>query len=294
MSSEQTRTYRIQPPSHADASAASFNNPETGIALTWKLLKVIEDDPKILGKLFPGCGGNLSTELGGGATKAEALFLAAKGMWGAEHAAYFKELAAGPAKGREKVMNKVKNRLAWMTAQTHKITKEMKATGAGNEMTQEELDELTEDDPKRSAWGARLEKFPWYWTIHPLLAERPNLTPVALGNSEDGGEVSTVSRAQRPAAKSPSPDWSPIQPEDQLDSDDEKDTEHGKDDTEDNSSVRRPGSMLAPALLPHPSSSTRCRPRHLRTTSPSSLQIQSHFEDRQDSCPGCKEASLRS
>nr|GAT46451.1 predicted protein [Mycena chlorophos] len=185
--------------------ADPFGDADVGEELTWTAIKFIEDDGKVLRTLYPGCGANESTAEGGGTSKAEALWLVAAKLWKEQYPQHFAILAAGKAKAREKVQNKIKNRLKALKKETNKITKEMNQTGAGNEMTKEELDALPEDDPKRSAWGSRLEKFPFYWRMRDLIAERPNENPTALGNSEDGDEINEVSRAPREQAKSPSP-----------------------------------------------------------------------------------------
>ncbi|KAJ7057398.1 hypothetical protein C8F01DRAFT_1307573 [Mycena amicta] len=158
-------------------------NPFENKIYTTTMLNAIIDDEQYRAKLYPGSGPNLSTAAGGGSSKVTIYWELAKLLWGTDHAAFIAWLGTGKAKEREVITDKIKYRLSVLDKATRKIRDEMKQTGAGNSMTQEELDGLPEDDERRSAWGSKLADFPWYFEMDGLLGRRPNAQPVAVGNT---------------------------------------------------------------------------------------------------------------
>ncbi|KAJ7056490.1 hypothetical protein C8F01DRAFT_1257754 [Mycena amicta] len=147
------------------------------------MVRTIVDDEGYRNKLYPGSGQNAPTAAGGGLSKANIYWEIAKLLWGSDHAEFIAWLGKSKAKEREVLTDKVKYRLSILEKTTRKIHREMHQTGAGNDMTQAELDALPEDDERRSAWGSKLVDFPWYFDIDMLLGKRPNVQPVAIGNT---------------------------------------------------------------------------------------------------------------
>ncbi|KAF7364226.1 hypothetical protein MSAN_01082200 [Mycena sanguinolenta] len=150
---------------------------------TTALVTAIVENETYRNKLYPPPGQNQSTAEGGGLSKASIYWELFKLLWGKDYPEFVKYLEGGKAKQREVITDKIKYRLTVLEKETKKIRKEMKQTGEGNQMTQEELDTLPEDDERRSAWGARLADFPWYFDMDNLIDKRPNSQPVAVGNS---------------------------------------------------------------------------------------------------------------
>ncbi|KAJ7627107.1 hypothetical protein FB45DRAFT_1029465 [Roridomyces roridus] len=161
-----------------------FKDKERGEKDVKAVITAIEDSPALTNALFPSCGQNESSLNGGGMKKAEAYYKCAEAVWSKRFPEYFKALATGPKGDREAVWSKVKNLLVWLTKETQKHKKRMEGTRSGNEMTQDELDQLPHDDERRSAWGGVLAEFPYYFRMTALLSDRPNWEPVSLGNTE--------------------------------------------------------------------------------------------------------------
>ncbi|KAJ7808147.1 hypothetical protein B0H14DRAFT_3482667 [Mycena olivaceomarginata] len=155
------------------------NNPDK----TTAMVTAIGENKSYRNKLYPPPGQNQSTAEGGGLSKASIYWELFKLLWGNDYPKFVKYLERGKAKEREVITDKMKYRLTALEKETKKIRKDMKQTGVGNKMTQQELDALPEDDECRSAWGARLADFPWYFEMDDLIGKRPNSQPVAVGNS---------------------------------------------------------------------------------------------------------------
>ncbi|KAJ7882381.1 hypothetical protein B0H14DRAFT_3755598 [Mycena olivaceomarginata] len=126
------------------------NNPDK----TTAMVTAIGENEPYHNKLYPPPGQNQSTTEGGGLSKASIYWELFKLLWGNDYPKFVKYLERGKAKEREVITDKIKYRLTALEKETKKIRKDMKQTGEGNKMTQQELNALPEDDERRSAWGA--------------------------------------------------------------------------------------------------------------------------------------------
>jgi hypothetical protein len=133
--------------------------------LTWKLLTNITDNSVIRMGLYPGPGGNASTQKGGGKNKTEHHWNLAVLTFG-DHSAHKDTISkvGKAARDRKPWCMKVKNRLTWYVSQglcnislisparlekkTSGYIKDMGETGAGLENAQE----IQEDTPLWNKW----------------------------------------------------------------------------------------------------------------------------------------------
>ncbi|KAJ7801251.1 hypothetical protein B0H14DRAFT_3489851 [Mycena olivaceomarginata] len=98
------------------------NNP----GKTTTMVTTISKNKSYRNKLYPPPGQNQSTAEGGGLSKASIYWELFKPLWGNNYPKFY--------------------RLTTLEKETKKIWKDMKQTGEGNKMTQQELDALPEDD----------------------------------------------------------------------------------------------------------------------------------------------------
>ncbi|KAJ7334652.1 hypothetical protein DFH08DRAFT_1019066 [Mycena albidolilacea] len=148
------------------------NNPSK----TTTMVTAIGENESYRNKLYPPPGQNQSTAEGEGLSKAYIYWELFKLLWGNDYPKFVKYLERGKAKEREVITDKIK-----LEKETKKIQKDMKQTGEGNKMTQQELDALPEDDECRSAWGCINSHYGPQ--MDDLIGKWPNSQPVAVGNS---------------------------------------------------------------------------------------------------------------
>ncbi|KAE9388617.1 hypothetical protein BT96DRAFT_1004008 [Gymnopus androsaceus JB14] len=77
--------------------------------------------------------------------------------------------------------NKIKLKLEHIKAKVQKAMAQMGETGAG--LTSEEQIDMSLQNSLMTAWSKIKKSCPWYFTFHAIIGERPNVTPVGLGNS---------------------------------------------------------------------------------------------------------------
>ncbi|KAJ7080915.1 hypothetical protein B0H15DRAFT_953272 [Mycena belliarum] len=155
------------------------------IALTWTLINAIEEDADTRRCLFPPPGS--SKRNSGLPKKHYHKILAVKCF--AKHSDYA-EAYAKPLKPKmgNYWTDKIKNRIKVLVdkARAHMVT--MGRTGAGVE-SQEDVVPGTELATK---WDEIVEDLPWFWSIRSLIAERPNLRPVGIGNNASDVDTSLL------------------------------------------------------------------------------------------------------
>ncbi|KAJ6518431.1 hypothetical protein DFH09DRAFT_1331909 [Mycena vulgaris] len=145
--------------------------------LTWTLINAIEEAEEIQDGLFPGVG----------ASSAMICF--------AKHLKY-KEVYAKAIlpKQLEAWRDKIKNRAKALVKRRREHITTMEETGAG--MTTE--DKILPGTELRTKWVEYLIKAdsPWFFAVRTLIASRPNLQPVGLGNTDTEIDISILLRTQ--------------------------------------------------------------------------------------------------
>ncbi|KAF6762927.1 hypothetical protein DFP72DRAFT_1060126 [Ephemerocybe angulata] len=163
--------------------------------LSESLLKAINEDSTIKQGLYPGVGNAESKETdpemgvaAGGQTKttwfwklAQVVFLDHE-LYGESVRLALKQYQSKPKSTalQKKWTDKIKNRLTTMQNETLKYNKTRGQTGMG-------LKSAKEIDGERNAelaskWDEIKEECPWYFDMKELIGDRPNRTPVGLGN----------------------------------------------------------------------------------------------------------------
>ncbi|KAI0342949.1 hypothetical protein BDW22DRAFT_1344800 [Trametopsis cervina] len=154
--------------------------------LTWALVSTITDNENIRQALFPGPGANPSTAKGGGKTKTEAHALLAEILF-ADHEAYGLAYQADKTvkAARIKWATKIKNRVQKVRQDVMEHMNAMDQTGAGI-MSKDEID-FSRDNAFTNLARFTTEKVllecPWFFEMKVLIAQRPNVKPVGLGNA---------------------------------------------------------------------------------------------------------------
>ncbi|KAJ7660895.1 hypothetical protein DFH06DRAFT_1400319 [Mycena polygramma] len=166
--------------------------------LTWALVSTIQDDEEIRDGLFPGPG---AIKRGGGKTKTH--FYEAVGVKVfLDNDDYKDILAIDPelsdaeqakqaAKQRKLLAGKVKNKVKTLTTRTRVHMREMGETGAGLRSAAE----ITAGSKLATQWDVIKDDFPWFFKIRDLIAARPNLQPVGLGNNDTPIDIDLLLRA---------------------------------------------------------------------------------------------------
>ncbi|KAJ7233350.1 hypothetical protein C8J57DRAFT_1532467 [Mycena rebaudengoi] len=147
------------------------------ITLTWTLITAIETDEEISASIFPGLG---AITRKGGKPKTHFYYELARLCFGV-HEKYQDAFAkATSAKGKKAWFTKIKNRVVNLVKTTKEYMDEMGATGAGiaNE------DEIQPGTALITKWDVIKADAPWFFHVRTLIASRPNLQPVGLGNND--------------------------------------------------------------------------------------------------------------
>ncbi|KAJ7460290.1 hypothetical protein FB451DRAFT_1563367 [Mycena latifolia] len=161
------------------------------VPLTWSLIGGIEDDEEIRDALFPGVGAN---KLANGKPKTHYFYKLAQNCF-AEHPDYMEAFAMNPeytpaqrTNQRKLWTEKIKNKVKTLVAKARENITEMGQTGAG--ITSE--DQVQPGTAFATKWDLMLEDSPWFIRMRTLIAARPNLQPVGLGNNDTGFDVSLL------------------------------------------------------------------------------------------------------
>ncbi|KAI0037782.1 hypothetical protein FA95DRAFT_1613888 [Auriscalpium vulgare] len=174
----------------AEEAAAMSVLWDTDEALCNAMLAAITDDDEIRQGLYKDPGGNSSTQDGGGQKKRHWHEKVANIIFAA-HPKYKDAFALSTTlKAKQKWGEKVKNRLSRMEKLTRKYIAELGETGAGIER-KEDI-----DWEKPNAFTNKFAQidaaFPYFFAMRDLIAERPNIVPVGLGNSTTGFDPSKM------------------------------------------------------------------------------------------------------
>ncbi|KAJ7101259.1 hypothetical protein B0H15DRAFT_796095 [Mycena belliarum] len=167
--------------------------------LTWSLVTGIEEDDEIRDGLYPGPGAIKRT---GGKPKTH--FHDALGVKiFADNPAYTEFLAIDPelseaeqtkkkAEQRKLLAGKVKNKIKTLTDTARIHILDMGQTGAGLRSAAE----ITPGSKLATQWDVIKEDFPWLFNMRDLIAARPNLKPVGLGNNDTPIDIDLLLRTR--------------------------------------------------------------------------------------------------
>ncbi|KAF9536533.1 hypothetical protein CPC08DRAFT_824795 [Agrocybe pediades] len=180
----------------AEAVKEEENQSNADITVSWTnelsstLLTAISEDNDIKQGLFPAPGGNVSTARGGGQKKtawqwklAIAIFQNHEEYGTAFQKALDLPKGTPPAtKAKSIWADKIKNRLKKM----EKIVREHMATlGSTGEGIKSEAEiDMSQGNQFVNKWAEVKSDCPWFFEMRALIAERPNVIPVGIGNSE--------------------------------------------------------------------------------------------------------------
>ncbi|KAJ6550579.1 hypothetical protein DFH09DRAFT_1319757 [Mycena vulgaris] len=157
--------------------------------LTWTLINAIEEDEEIQDGLFPGVG---AIKRNGGQPKTHFYALLAKICF-AKHLKYKEAYAkAILPKQLEAWRDKIKNRVKALVKRCREHITTMGETGAG--MTPE--DEILPGTELTTKWDLIKADSPSFFAVRTLIASRPNLQPVGLGNTDTEIDTSILLRSQ--------------------------------------------------------------------------------------------------
>ncbi|KAJ7812894.1 hypothetical protein B0H14DRAFT_3751882 [Mycena olivaceomarginata] len=147
--------------------------------LTWTLVTAIESDEATRDSLFPGVG---AIKLNGGMPKTHFHYQLAITCF-ADHPLYEESFEpAGPKFWRGKIKNRNRSAKDNMAA--------MSETGAGIESEAE----IGTGTALSTKWDLIKIESPWFFNMRTLIAARPNLRPVGLGNNETEIDTSILLR----------------------------------------------------------------------------------------------------
>ncbi|KAF6755644.1 hypothetical protein DFP72DRAFT_1067447 [Ephemerocybe angulata] len=237
-----SRAGRTKSKPAADTAQAQDDADDSDVKIVWtqklseSLITIINENNEIKQGLFPGVGGNLSTQKGGGQPKTHWHWQVALGLF-QDHEDY----------GSSFQSDKIKNRIKWMTDRTTETNKEMASTGAG--ITAEDQIDWDDDSELTNKWDVIRKKYPWYFDMKDLIADRPSRNPVGLGHSgtkldltvlQNAGNSSGVDDNQ-PKNQGDTSSLAPVELSDDDDDDDEK-----KDNGEDVKPAIKPDGDIKP------------------------------------------------
>ncbi|KAF8158711.1 hypothetical protein BJ912DRAFT_866509, partial [Pholiota molesta] len=162
--------------------------------LTWALINTINDDAEIKQGLFPSPGND--TRFGKGKPKSDHHWAIASSLF-RDHPKYKETFSRATTPAQKATWaTKIKNRLSALVKSCRGYTEEMGETGAG--ITREDEIDMSLTNSFTTKWGIIQQTFPWYWVLKSLISERPNISPVGLGNNSSGFDVDMLSQEQTP------------------------------------------------------------------------------------------------
>ncbi|KAJ6602719.1 hypothetical protein DFH09DRAFT_1270577 [Mycena vulgaris] len=160
-------------------------------SLTETLITAIESDEDIRDGLFPGAGG---IRLSSGKPKTHYYYKLAEICF-ADHPEYQEAFAVKPeykavqiTQQRKLWTEKVKNKIKGLVTKTCENVTEMGETGAGITSA----DQVIPGTIFATKWDLMINESPWYLRMRTLIAARPNITPVGLGNNDTGFDTSLL------------------------------------------------------------------------------------------------------
>ncbi|KAE9387910.1 hypothetical protein BT96DRAFT_947992 [Gymnopus androsaceus JB14] len=179
-------------------SSGSKDHVRWNDALVEILLKELMDNPEIKQGLFPAPGTVGRDQEGNPVTKSnsrpknEYYFMLAQAVFGDENSKY-KDIFANKAKdasGKDIWATRIKNKLEELVRKYKKHKKDMGETGAG--LTSEDQINMTLTNSLTTVWSKVKKAFPQYFTMHEIVGECPNITPVGLGNNNSEIDTSIL------------------------------------------------------------------------------------------------------
>ncbi|KAJ8094827.1 hypothetical protein PM082_010039 [Marasmius tenuissimus] len=160
--------------------------------LSTRLVALITENKEIRRNLYPGPNEtNLLTAKGGGTAKTDYYWQLALGLF-KDHPVYGPQIvqAIAGGKGRGKWEDKIKNRLDKMALICRDCIKDMGETGAGIE--REDQIDMSLDNEFTNMWTVCRAKCPYFFEMRALIGQRPNITPVGVGNSTTDLDLSVA------------------------------------------------------------------------------------------------------
>ncbi|KAF9484224.1 hypothetical protein BDN70DRAFT_872925 [Pholiota conissans] len=156
--------------------------------LNWDLINYINDCDTVKQGLFPSPGND--TRSGKGVPKSDHHYAIAVFLF-ANHPKYKTAFSRiNTVAGKRIWATKIKNRLSMLVKACRQYTAQMGATGAG--ITSEDQIDMSLSNNFTTMWGLIREAFPWYFVLRDLISERPNITPVGLGNTSTGFDLNLL------------------------------------------------------------------------------------------------------
>ncbi|KAJ3727610.1 hypothetical protein C8R42DRAFT_656032 [Lentinula raphanica] len=154
------------------------------------MLAELTDNPEIKQGLFPGPGTVGLDNDGAPVTKSnsrpkkEYHYMLAEAVFGADTSEYKLQFDndVKEAAGRDLWSTRVKNKLEELVSKFKKAKDSMGETGAG--LTSEEQIDMSMKNHLTTAWSKVKKTLPCFFTLRDIIGERPNITPVGLGNND--------------------------------------------------------------------------------------------------------------
>ncbi|KAJ6527138.1 hypothetical protein B0H19DRAFT_1335159 [Mycena capillaripes] len=161
--------------------------------LTFAMITAIESDEEIRDGLFPGVGAIKRT---GGKPKTHFYYKVAVALF-AEHPLYTDVFAIDPeqkaalrSQQRKLGIEKIKNKINTLIKKGKENITMMGQTGAGLENEEE----IEPGSGLATKWDVIKADSPWFFNMRDLIAARPNLQPVGLGNNNSGFDIDLLLR----------------------------------------------------------------------------------------------------
>ncbi|KAJ7159348.1 hypothetical protein C8R43DRAFT_948277 [Mycena crocata] len=203
-----------------DTEEMAIESIEWSQDLVWRLVTAIEDNEEIREGLFPGVG---AIRLSGAKPKTHHYYNLAVKIF-ADHPTY-KDIFAinpedSPAKKQERRRSwtdKIKNKIKKLVKKARDNIDELGQTGAG--IGSEE--EILPGTGFTTKWEVIKADSPWFFNMRSLIAARPNLQPVGLGNAGSRYDLSLLMRNQDGDETSSVPDDGQDLLDEDSDSDDD-------------------------------------------------------------------------
>ncbi|KAJ6545773.1 hypothetical protein B0H19DRAFT_1267136 [Mycena capillaripes] len=161
--------------------------------LTWAMITAIESDEEIRDGLYPGVG---AIKRAGGLPKTHFYYKVAEACF-AEHPLYKDAFAIDPdqspallAQHRKPWIEKIRNRDNTLKAKARVNIATMGQTGAGLESAED----IEPGSGIATKWDLIQADSPWFFNMRDLIAARPNLQPVGLGNNDSPFDIDLLLR----------------------------------------------------------------------------------------------------
>ncbi|KAF8189655.1 hypothetical protein BJ912DRAFT_966029 [Pholiota molesta] len=180
-----------------DTASANCKIDWTDADLNFTLLNAITNDRDIKEGLYPSPGGNMTTIKSGGNKKRVWQWKLAVEIFQAHpkyKAAFSRTLNCTDAKTASKLQtiwsSKIKNRLTRMASIAREHIATLGQTGEGIR-TVEDVD-MSRNNEFTNKWSEIIAECPWFLQMRDLIAQRPNIIPVGIGNSSSDIDFSVL------------------------------------------------------------------------------------------------------